>query len=87
MRGCRQRQPKSACRRRSNPGSRERSGTFELFRELSGVEALRASAKLASNLLGVWELAWSGKRGSNPRHPPWQGGALPLSYSRKEGEG
>ncbi len=25
---------------------------------------------------------WSGKRGSNPRHPPWQGGALPLSYSR-----
>src|SRR5262245_32865706 len=28
---------------------------------------------------------WSGKRGSNPRHPPWQGGALPLSYSRPEG--
>ena len=28
---------------------------------------------------------WSGKRGSNPRHPPWQGGALPLSYSRSEG--
>ena len=27
---------------------------------------------------------WSGKRGSNPRHPPWQGGALPLSYSRSE---
>ncbi len=25
---------------------------------------------------------WSGKRESNPRHPPWQGGALPLSYSR-----
>src|SRR4030095_11493599 len=27
-------------------------------------------------------VVWSGKRGSNPRHPPWQGGALPLSYSR-----
>ena len=25
----------------------------------------------------------SGKRESDPRHPPWQGGALPLSYSRK----
>ena len=26
---------------------------------------------------------WSGKRGSNSRPPPWQGGALPLSYFRK----
>ncbi len=25
---------------------------------------------------------WSGKRDSNPRHQPWQGCALPLSYSR-----
>ena len=25
---------------------------------------------------------WSGKRDSNPRPPPWQGGALPLSYFR-----
>ena len=24
----------------------------------------------------------SGKRESDPRHPPWQGGALPLSYFR-----
>ncbi len=24
----------------------------------------------------------SGRRDLNPRHPPWQGGALPLSYSR-----
>jgi hypothetical protein len=30
---------------------------------------------------------WSGKRGSNPRHPPWQGGALPLSYSRAQERG
>ena len=25
---------------------------------------------------------WSGKRDSDPRPPPWQGGALPLSYFR-----
>src|ERR1700730_2846540 len=25
---------------------------------------------------------WSGRRGANPRHRPWQGRALPLSYSR-----
>lgn len=25
---------------------------------------------------------WSGKRDLNPRHLPWQGNALPLSYSR-----
>ncbi len=28
-------------------------------------------------------LKWSGRRGSNPRPQPWQGYALPLSYSRK----
>src|SRR6266566_5133053 len=25
---------------------------------------------------------WSGRRDSNPRHRPWQGRTLPLSYSR-----
>src|SRR5207249_10193766 len=25
---------------------------------------------------------WSGRRDSNPRPPPWQGGALPLSHFR-----
>ena len=24
----------------------------------------------------------SGRRGSNSRHPPWQGGILPLNYPR-----
>ena len=28
-------------------------------------------------------LKWSGRRGSDPRPQPWQGCALPLSYSRK----
>ena len=27
-------------------------------------------------------LFWSGRRDSNPRPPPWQGGALPLSHFR-----
>ena len=26
--------------------------------------------------------SWSGQRDSNPQHPPWQGGTLPLSYAR-----
>jgi hypothetical protein len=25
---------------------------------------------------------WSGRRGSNPRHPAWEAGVLPLNYSR-----
>ena len=29
---------------------------------------------------------WSGKGDSNPRPSPWQGDALPLSYSRKTEE-
>ena len=34
--------------------------------------------------LGVFDLKyWSGKRDSNPRPSPWQGDALPLSYSRE----
>jgi hypothetical protein len=30
------------------------------------------------------QLRWSGRRDLNPRRPPWQGGTLPLSYSREE---
>ena len=36
----------------------------------------------ATRVLGGW-VGWSGRRGSNPRPPPWQGGALPLSYFRR----
>ena len=37
--------------------------------------------------LTAWlcRLNWSGKRDSNSRPPPWQGGALPLSYFRRYG--
>ena len=30
----------------------------------------------------LWRQVWSGRRDSNSRHPPWQGGTLPLSYYR-----
>ena len=33
----------------------------------------------------LWHRVWSGRRDSNSRHPPWQGGTLPLSYYRTLG--
>ena len=39
---------------------------------------MRPDKKLQSRLVVIW----SGRRDSNPRHLPWQGSALPLSYSR-----
>ena len=35
-----------------------------------------------SSKLCLFENFWSGRRGSNPRPRPWQGRALPLSYTR-----
>src|SRR6202165_1457907 len=36
---------------------------------------------LSSNFAKFWKI-WSGRRDSNPRPRPWQGRALPLSYTR-----
>ena len=33
----------------------------------------------------LWHRVWSGRRDSDSRHPPWQGGTLPLSYYRTHG--
>ena len=33
----------------------------------------------------LWRRIWSGRRDSDSRHPPWQGGTLPLSYYRTHG--
>ena len=44
-----------------------------------GIKVLQTSALP----LGYAAKKWSGKRDSNSRPPPWQGGALPLSYFRK----
>ena len=37
-----------------------------------------------AHALAAWAFGfqWSGRRDSDPRHPPWQGGTLPLSYYR-----
>gem|GEM_PF-2455090 len=39
-------------------------------------------AGLHHTVSSVSEKLWSGRRGSNPRPRPWQGRALPLSYTR-----
>ena len=51
----------------------EATPRFEL-----GIKVLQTSALP----LGYVAIKWSGKRDSNSRPPPWQGGALPLSYFR-----
>ena len=40
------------------------------------------SAVDGSNRASLLRSFWSGRRDLNPRRPPWQGGTLPLSYSR-----
>ncbi len=40
----------------------------------------RPQQKTPVKRTGVFE--WSGRRDSDPRHQPWQGCALPLSYAR-----
>ncbi len=47
-----------------------------------GMEILQTSALPLGYVALHTIKKWSGKRGSNPRHQPWQGCALPLSYSR-----
>ena len=53
----------------------EAAPRFEL-----GMEILQTSALPLG--YAALENKWSGKRDSNPQPPPWQGGALPLSYFR-----
>src|SRR5712692_8781206 len=42
----------------------------------------RLTTWLRRHTEGTEDECWSGKRDSNPRPRPWQGRALPLSYSR-----
>jgi hypothetical protein len=52
-----------------------------------GGNRIRTGGKGFADLcLTTWlcrHLYWSGRRDSNPRPPPWQGGVLPLNYFRK----
>ncbi len=54
-----------------------------LVRKLVVPAGLLSNAITADEWKG-WNphIDWSGRWGSNPRPPPWQGGALPLSYAR-----
>ena len=54
------------------------------------IEVLQTSAlatwlRRRATMLSGSRRGWSGKRDSNPRPRPWQGRALPLSYSRVTG--
>ncbi len=51
----------------------------------TGFEPVMEVLQTSALPLGYAASTWSGKRDSNPRPPPWQGGALPLSYSRRNG--
>ena len=57
--------------------------SFADFSLTTWVRRQNKKAKIKINLLDFTFAFSSGKRGSNPRHQPWQGRALPLSYSRK----
>ncbi len=47
-----------------------------------GVKDLQSSALPLGYAAIFWDIKWSGRRDLNPRPSPWQGDALPLSYSR-----
>jgi hypothetical protein len=45
-------------------------------------KAIRAPSDASALSAICMKKSWSGRRGSNPRPRPWQGRALPLSYTR-----
>ena len=57
---------------------------------VSGLSVLSSSVRASQRTLKMnitkknplWILFWSGRRGSNSRHLPWQGSILPLNYPR-----
>src|SRR5512146_2090245 len=44
----------------------------------------RRSSKSCSEREDSQAEDWSGRQGSNPRHPAWEAGVLPLNYSRSK---
>jgi hypothetical protein len=54
----------------------------ERFRRLRSISPKSASERAYVRLAMGGAAVWSGRRGSNPRPRPWQGRALPLSYTR-----
>src|ERR1700737_1969920 len=64
-----------------SPGSRAESGSIDGAVDPIAPATLQQEDELARS---GWEgkSSWSGRRDSNPRPRPWQGRALPLSYTR-----
>ena len=79
---------KSAASSIPPPRQDDNPGLCRLYRRkaASGFEPLnRGFADPRLNLLATppcQQLNWSGRRDSNSRLPPWQGGVLPLNYFR-----
>ena len=57
-----------------NAENRNRTGTVVTYRRIL------SPVRLPVPPPRQW--VWSGRRDSNPRPPPWQGGVLPLNYFR-----
>src|SRR5208337_2062906 len=69
----------------THKGFADLSLTTWVPRPCSYVSVPAGKSPLAEQAGGKQKI-WSGRRGSNPRHRPWQGRALPLSYSRSTGK-
>jgi hypothetical protein len=45
-------------------------------------QVLRKCSEIARSFSAKLFVFWSGRPGSNRRHPAWEAGVLPLNYSR-----
>jgi hypothetical protein len=63
-----------AIAKNSGAEDRNRTGTVVTYRRILSPVRLPVPPP---------RLVWSGRRDSNPRPPPWQGGVLPLNYFRE----
>src|SRR5262249_51312056 len=58
------------------------SCSFQPEPQISGCNTENQKLKIDSSFFRLDPLNWSGRRDLNSRPSPWQGDALPLSYSR-----
>ena len=63
-----------ACAKNLGAEDRNRTGTVVTYRRILSPVRLPVPPP---------RQVWSGRRDSNPRPPPWQGGVLPLNYFRE----
>jgi hypothetical protein len=73
-----------ACLRRFGSALRPRAQPFASARRRGHAPCFERAKTRTRALLALCRSGsfWSGRRGSNPRPLPWQGRALPLSYTR-----